>query len=71
MLKESKNPDREIKKKSIEVIGNVGKGLKKIAPYIPDKKVKETVSSVGKGAEVAAKLKKLHDMKKKQKFDRC
>lgn len=42
----------------------MGRGLKEISPYIPNKKVQEVAAGVGKGAEVAAKLKKFYDLKK-------
>ena len=38
--------------------------MKEISPYIPNKKVQEVAAGVGKGAEVAAKLKKFYDLKK-------
>ncbi|MBR0485159.1 MAG: hypothetical protein IJJ69_10330 [Oscillospiraceae bacterium] len=66
MLNEIKNPDdnKEIIKKSTEIVGNVGRGLKEISPYIPNKKVQDVAAGVGKGAEVAAKLKNFYDLKK-------
>lgn len=57
------NP-KEVEKKSTEIMDRVSDGLQRVSSFSPDPTTRTVIKMGGKGLEIAANLKKHHDLKK-------
>ena len=57
------NP-KEVERKSTQIMDRVSVGLQRASSFIPDPTTKTIAAAGGKGLEIAANLKKHHDLKK-------